>query len=114
MDRKIDGAVEIAVIRVAMGARNQALVMMGCTEREISNQEGCVMRIVAGILALVAIMIILWFLSLLVRADILARSEWGVEHQVQFSEAWRALLNATLQRLVDSIDAFLDRFKVSS
>ena len=93
-----------------MGARNQ--VLAGCTEREMSNQEGYVMRIAVGIVALVAIMIILWFLSLLVRADILARSEWGMEHQVQFSEAWRALLNATLQRLGDSIDAFLDRFKV--
>ena len=80
----------------------------------MSNQEEYVMRIAGGIAAIVAIMIILWFLSLLVRVDILARSEWGMEHQVQFSEAWRALLNATLQRLGDSIDAFLDRFNVSS
>lgn len=77
------------------------------------SAEG-IMRIMAGIAAMVAILVVIWFLSLLVRADLLARSEWGVEHQVQFSEAWRALLNATLQRLGDSIDAFLDRFKVSS
>lgn len=49
------------------------------------------MRIVAGISAFAVTVIVLWLMSLLIKADVFARSEWGAEHQVQFGEAWQAV-----------------------
>lgn len=68
------------------------------------------MRIVIGIAALVAIVFILWLLSLLIEADNFTRSEWAVEHQVQFKHAWRAVWSIELKNLASSFETFLSRF----
>ena len=72
------------------------------------------MRIVAGIAAMVAIVVILWVMSLLVEADSFTRSEWGVEHQVQFGEAWRAQWRIAMEDIASTLKAVLDRFGLAN
>ena len=72
------------------------------------------MRIVAGIAAMVAIVTILWVMSLLVEADSFTRSEWGVEHQVQFGEAWRAQWRIAMEDFVSTFKAALDHFGLAN
>lgn len=76
------------------------------------------MRIVAVIAALIAIAVVGWFLSLLVEADNFTRSEWGrltesewgVDYQVKFSEAFRAVWRIEIENLTAFLDALLVRF----
>ena len=49
------------------------------------------MMIAASFATLVAVTVMQWLSSLMVRNDLFARSEWGEEHQVPFRDEWRGV-----------------------